>query len=123
VAAPVFARVAEQALRHLGVPPDDGNRVLRMMAYHPAAAAVPAAYHPAPAADRNEIADEPGLMPDLRGQAAREAAIAAARRGLVVELKGTGRVSEQSPAPGSEIGAGMTCVLTLERGQGVGGSR
>jgi beta-lactam-binding protein with PASTA domain len=54
-------------------------------------------------------------MPDLRGQSAREAALAAARRGLIVELKGSGRVVEQSPDPGAEIEAGMTGVLTLDR--------
>ena len=39
-------------------------------------------------------------MPDLRGRSAREAAIAAARRGLVVELKGSGRVIAQRPEAG-----------------------
>jgi beta-lactam-binding protein with PASTA domain len=53
-------------------------------------------------------------MPDLRGQPAREAAITAARRGLIVELKGSGRVAEQSPLPGTEIEPGMTGILTLE---------
>ena len=39
-------------------------------------------------------------MPDLRGRSAREAAIAAARRGLIVELQGSGRVVAQTPEPG-----------------------
>jgi beta-lactam-binding protein with PASTA domain len=52
-------------------------------------------------------------MPDLRGRSAREAAIAAARRGLVVELHGSGHVVAQSPDPGTEIEPGNTCVLTL----------
>ena len=60
-------------------------------------------------------ADEPGLMPDLRGRSAREAAIVAARQGLIVELKGSGRVVTQSPEPGAELEAGMTCLLTLSR--------
>ena len=49
-------------------------------------------------------------MPDLRGRSAREAALAAARRGLVVELRGSGRVVEQSPEPGTEIEAGPPCA-------------
>jgi cell division protein FtsI (penicillin-binding protein 3) len=112
VAAPVFSRVAERALRILAVPPDDPDRVLRMLASRPESAR-PAAYRAgdlAPAA-----ADEPGLMPDLRGRSAREAAIAAARRGLIVELRGSGRVVSQQPGPGTEIEAGMTCVLSLGR--------
>jgi cell division protein FtsI (penicillin-binding protein 3) len=115
VAAPVFARIAEDALRYLAVPPDDGSRVLRAVAVAPETI-VPAAYRPQPVREAPMApADEPGLMPDLRGRSAREAAIAAARRGLVVELRGSGRVVAQSPEPGAEIDPGNTCVLTLDR--------
>jgi hypothetical protein len=54
-------------------------------------------------------------MPDLRGLSAREAALQAAQRGLVVELRGSGRVVGQRPEPGTELEAGTTCVLTLRR--------
>jgi beta-lactam-binding protein with PASTA domain len=70
---------------------------------------------PPPAAE-----GDPGLMPDLRGRSAREAALLAARRGLIVELKGSGRVVDQVPEPGTEIEAGATCVLTLRRGDAGG---
>ncbi|HSD27172.1 MAG TPA: penicillin-binding transpeptidase domain-containing protein [Vicinamibacteria bacterium] len=116
VAAPLFARVAEGALRILAVPPDDQGRVLRAVTTVPETV-VPAAYRPRevprPAVPAPE--DEPDLMPDLRGRSAREAAIAAARRGLVVELHGSGQVVAQSPEPGAEIEPGNTCVLTLGR--------
>ncbi len=112
VAAPLFARITEEALRRLRIPPDDPERVLRAVNYRPATI-VPAAYTPAEAAMAE--GREPGLMPDLRGQSAREAAIAAARRGLIVELTGSGQVTEQVPAAGAEIEAGMTCRLTLVR--------
>jgi cell division protein FtsI (penicillin-binding protein 3) len=90
--------------------------VLRAVAAS-AEAVVPAAYRPqVPRVPAPPLpAEEPALMPDLRGRSAREAAIAAARRGLVVELVGSGRVLEQSPAPGAEIEPGNTCVLTLGR--------
>ena len=58
------------------------------------------------AAARRPPVDEGGLMPDLRGRSAREAAIAAARRGLVVELHGSGRVVAQTPEPGTRDRAG-----------------
>jgi cell division protein FtsI (penicillin-binding protein 3) len=113
VAAPVFARVAEEALRHLAVPPDDPDRVLRVVApYRPGV--VPVSYQPLPAASP-ETDGDPGRMPDLRGRSAREAAITAARRGLVVELRGSGQVVEQTPEPGTEIEPGLACVLTLRR--------
>jgi cell division protein FtsI (penicillin-binding protein 3) len=118
VAAPLFARVAERALRRLAVPPDDPSRVLRAMALPEDGRLRPAAYRgPEPAAPRAED-DEPRRMPDLRGRPAREAAILAARRGLIVELRGSGRVVAQSPDPGAEIEPGLTCLLTLGREAG-----
>ena len=117
VAAPLFARIAEPALRRLAIPPDDATRVL--MAAAPAApAVVPAAWAAGradvtPAALEAGASVEGGHMPDLLGRSAREAAIAAARRGLVVELAGSGRVTAQSPEPGASIEAGMTCRLEL----------
>ena len=116
VAAPLFARVAESALRILAVPSDDPGRVLRAVATAPEVV-VPAAYR-AQTPSRPPVVPpdaEPGLMPDLRGRSAREAAITAARRGLVVELHGSGHVIVQSPEPGAEIEPGNTCVLTLGR--------
>ncbi len=114
VAAPLFAGLAEAALRRLAVPPDDPERVLRLVPYSPKL--TPAAYVPR-ARPEIPIEDDgdPRLMPDLRGASAREAAIAAARRGLLVELRGSGRVVSQTPAAGTEIEAGSSCVLTLER--------
>jgi cell division protein FtsI (penicillin-binding protein 3) len=116
VAAPLFARVAEGALRILAVPPDEPERVLRAVAT-PSETIVPAAYRPQERTRPDPVspAEEPGLMPDLRGRSAREAAIAAARRGLAVELRGSGHVVAQSPEVGAEIEPGGTCVLTLGR--------
>jgi cell division protein FtsI (penicillin-binding protein 3) len=113
VAAPVFARVAEAALRYRAIAPDDASRVLRAKAPLEGPM-VPVAYRPEPAPPREgDDEGEPALMPDLRGRSARDAAIVAARRGLIVELRGSGRVVEQSPEPGTEIEAGNPCVLTL----------
>ena len=121
VAAPVFAHVAEQALRHLAVPSDDQDRVIRAApvrpesviraAYRPASSEGGAALETVRAARSPEI--DPLVMPDLRGVSAREAALAAARRGLIVELKGSGRVVEQAPEAGAEVEPGQNCVLRL----------
>jgi cell division protein FtsI (penicillin-binding protein 3) len=141
VAAPVFARVAEHALARLAIAPDDPDRVLRVTPYKPASV-VHAAYDGAKSqvasaplspgerglgvrageADGRDETVKPlaesvdaGLMPDVRGLSAREAALTAARRGLLVELKGSGRVVSQTPEPGTEIEAGTRCVLMLDR--------
>jgi hypothetical protein len=112
VAAPLFARIAEPALRRLAVPPDDPDRVLRATGLRAENIHL-AAYDPAASATSGASATETGAMPDLRGSSAREGATAAARLGLIVELRGSGRVARQTPEPGTAIEAGMTCVLQL----------
>ncbi len=116
VAAPLFARIAEPALRHLGVPADDPARTIRASdVVNPAT--VPASW-PAPAPSGGPAPDATmasGAMPDLRGRSAREATREAARRGLVVELKGSGVVLDQRPAPGTPVEPASGCVLTLGR--------
>jgi hypothetical protein len=125
VAAPLFARVAEHALRQRGVPPDDPQRTLHFAAYTaPAATVMPAAWRPgAPNLASPQTALPPGAapaapapsgsMPDLRGLSAREAAVAATRAGLIVELEGSGKVLEQAPEPGTQIEPGRACRLRL----------
>jgi hypothetical protein len=114
VAAPVFARVAEQALLRMAVPPDEPDRVLHAAPYRPSNV-IPAAYDPGAGGAAPLPAADPGVMPDVRGLSAREAALAAARLGLLVELHGSGRVVDQSPEAGAEIETGARCVLTLDR--------
>jgi cell division protein FtsI (penicillin-binding protein 3) len=114
VAAPLFARIAEPALQRLSIPPDDPTRVLRA-SVAPPSRVIPAAYVPSDAATPSIDDDDDGRMPDLRGRSAREAAIAAARRGLVVELSGSGQVFSQDPEAGTPIEPGMSCRLRLTR--------
>jgi cell division protein FtsI (penicillin-binding protein 3) len=113
VAAPLFARIAEPVLRYLAVPPDEGDRSLQLVSVS-FARLRPAAHHPAPEPLAAAEA-APGLMPDLRGRSAREAALLAARRGLLVELSGSGVVAEQDPPAGAELPRGATCRLRLAR--------
>jgi cell division protein FtsI (penicillin-binding protein 3) len=118
VAAPLFARIAEPALRRLAVAPDDPERVMIATNFRPDSVHLASYQAPdersTPGAGRDSAASAPaGSMPDLRGISAREGATTAARLGLIVELKGSGRVLAQTPAPGAEIEAGMTCVLVL----------
>jgi cell division protein FtsI (penicillin-binding protein 3) len=117
VAAPAFARIAEPVLQYLGVPPDDAERVLRLPVAGPTTP-LKASYAPGvealpPLPERRSGA--PARMPDLHGRSAREAAVWAARFGLIVELRGSGSVQAQAPEPGTTLEDGMTCVLTLGR--------
>lgn len=116
VAAPVFRRVAEAALRYLGVPPTVDGAPPVLVARRPAPPVAPAAATPPDPAIVTLPADaDAGVFPDLRGQGARDAMRAVARLGLTARLVGTGVVTSQDPAPGSPLEPGATCTLILGR--------
>ncbi len=125
VAAPVFRRIGESVLPHLGVAPD-------------LEAAPPLVVPPEPApfpgvrtvrARADEGADPagpraagPGVMPDLHGLGARAAVAAATGLGLSARLRGRGLVVGQAPQAGEAIVPGQALVLTLERHRAGAGS-
>ena len=53
-------------------------------------------------------------MPDVHGMGARDAVYLIESRGVKCVIRGRGRVTAQSIAPGSKISKGQRCVLTLE---------
>jgi cell division protein FtsI (penicillin-binding protein 3) len=121
VAAPVFKRIAEQALRHLGIAPTIGAPPPLVVARRsPPSAAVDS--RPARVDAGVSLAIGPpspaGLMPDLRGLSAREAAHALARLGLVPQVEGDGVVVDQEVPPGASPEYGATCRLRLTRRAG-----
>ncbi len=112
VAAPVFKRIAEASLRHLGIP-----RSIDPIA---PVLAVPVA-DVAPVSTRVQsllvslTPSTQGLMPDLRGLGAREALRVLGRLGLSARLQGSGVVIAQSPEPGAPLERGSASVLRLGR--------
>jgi cell division protein FtsI (penicillin-binding protein 3) len=118
VAAPLFKRVAEATLRHLGVPPnvDAPPPVLVARDLEPAPDISPVTVRSAsvlqPALD---LAERDGVMPDLRGLSARDALRSLARFGLEVRIEGDGFVALQGIAPGTPLERGRLCTLTLRR--------
>jgi cell division protein FtsI (penicillin-binding protein 3) len=116
----VFKRIAEAALRHLGIAPTIDAPPPVLVAAR-ASEAEPLATRPisVPVRTANvEAVLEParaGLMPDLRGLSAREAIRALTSVGMTARLSGQGFVLEQSPAPGSLLIPGDTCALKLSR--------
>jgi cell division protein FtsI (penicillin-binding protein 3) len=121
VAGPVFRRIAEGALRHLGVPPSQGGArlaeiVKRLHAQDASAAAQSAAPAPKPdAARQNKLAAGKVRVPDLLGKGARASLVALRRAGLIATLSGSGAVSEQTPEPGSAVEPGALVQLVLRR--------
>ena len=125
VAAPIFQRIADAALRHRGVPPTINALPPVLIARH---SSEPEAITPRPVVATDvEKALEParaGLMPDLRGLSAREALRTLTLVGMTARMSGDGFVLEQSPAAGEALGANGICVLKLGRrpGTNVGGA-
>ena len=127
VAAPVFQRIAEATLRHLGVPPNVDA---------PPPILVPPEPPPAPRARlipvraqvpleaSRQTGPQRGLMPDLHGLSARAALEIATALGLTTRVTGQGFVVGQSLEPGRAITRGQAVTLRLGRsGRSGAGSR
>jgi cell division protein FtsI (penicillin-binding protein 3) len=113
VAAPIFKRIAEESLRHLGIAPTI-DPVPPVIVQRRAAAAPPA--RPRPIVVPTAVAiRSPMTLPDLRGYGAREAVHELVRLGLTPRVTGVGIVVDQRPAPGAPIERGTLCTLVLER--------
>jgi cell division protein FtsI (penicillin-binding protein 3) len=125
VAAPVFKRIAESALRYLGVPPTFNPAPPVLVENTPRPA--PPAARPAnrirrvePDADSHQpsvqlVVDAGRVMPDVRGLSAREANQTLAKLGVPVRMTGDGLVVAQHPAAGSAIDASTVSLLKLDR--------
>ncbi len=117
VAGPAFSEIALQSMRHLGVPPDPellgtpvasdaGSSAVRVEVVRPEPDEVPA-----------EITwtTEGNLRaPDLTGMSLRDALATLQGSGLSVSLRGSGRITEQSPAPGTVVPPGAAVEVTLQ---------
>ena len=113
VAAPVFRRIGEAVLPHLGVAPDlDAAPTLLVP---PDPAPLPGVRSVLARADEWSGPARPGVMPDLHGLGARAALAVATDMGLSTRISGRGVVVRQAPAAGDAIAPGQTLVLTLER--------
>jgi cell division protein FtsI (penicillin-binding protein 3) len=118
VAAPVFGRIAEAALRHLAVPSTinpapsvlvqrrDESGEVRV-----SGSAVPMTIVPlqgGPSAGQV-------VLPELRGLSGREALRVLGRLGINPRITGDGVVTAQEPPPGTVIDPGVSCRLVLTR--------
>ena len=117
VAAPIFKRIAEASLRHLGIAPTVNAPppvlVVRNAAGEPDV--LPARPVIATAALDAIERERPDVMPDLRGLSARDALRALTRLGMSARMSGDGFVVEQSPEAGSPLVAGDAARLKLGR--------
>jgi cell division protein FtsI (penicillin-binding protein 3) len=116
IAGPVFQRIAEATLRHLGVPPTLNAPPPVLVARRSERADIQPVRGEREASivqagSSSDVRD----LPDLRGLSAREALRVLTKIGLTARLTGNGVVTSQAPAPGTPIEPGMACELRLER--------
>ena len=117
VAAPIFKKIAEPALRYLGVPLTVNPPSPVLVARH----SEPGAQTPTNTAATSEpvaglVAEgPPGTVPDVRGMSARDAVRKLVKIGMNARASGDGFVVSQAPAAGSPIDGDALCRLVLER--------
>jgi cell division protein FtsI (penicillin-binding protein 3) len=116
VAAPIFRRIAEASLRHLGVPRTI-NAPPPVLVTRRAPGADPVVARPDAEAAVVDAALAPvaGTMPDLRGHSAREALRVLTSIGAAAKISGHGFVVEQTPEAGAPLGEGEIAFLKLGR--------
>src|SRR6185295_6172927 len=109
VAAPIFHRIADAALRQIGVrptvdplPPVVVSGETLIADEERAPAVVPASVSGAP------------VMPDLAGLSARDAVRALTSVGMTARVSGTGVVVHQSPDAGSALDRGGWAAIDLQ---------
>nr|WP_320048505.1 penicillin-binding protein [uncultured Desulfuromonas sp.] len=119
LAAPVFSRIVEQALRYLHVPttqPVVGNEATVQ-------AEVPIEVPHVPVFLSEQVDREVGVkaMPDCRGLTARQILELMENSGLNIKIIGEGRVVSQSPPPGAAITAKGATWVHLQSPEQEGG--
>ncbi len=115
VSGPVFKRIAEIALRHLGISPTVNAPAPVLVAAqesNPDGMEARPVRAPAGPADVEDPQPD-GRMPDLHGLSAREALRLLTRSGLTARMRGSGFVAAQAPAAGTPLGPDDVGVLQL----------
>ena len=115
VAGPVFKRIAEAAIQHIGVPRSINPEQPVMVARHSVESVTQVAYGTGAVLPASAAPSRDGVMPDLRGVSARSAVRTLARAGFTPRLAGQGVVTAQDPMAGTPLDPGTSVRLWLDR--------
>ena len=116
VSAPIFKRIAEQTLQHLGIAPTINPAPAVLVANNADEAHVSASPRDSSEPLVSLIAlAAPGTIPDLTGLSARQAVRTLVKLGLVAHVSGDGFVVTQDPPAGTPLESGGLCRLVLAR--------
>jgi cell division protein FtsI (penicillin-binding protein 3) len=110
VAGPVFRRIAEVTLRHMGIAPAGRQAVLAKKKQQETAIA-----EAEPAPEEEPLETGESAVPNVRSLPLRQAVIALHAQSLVAEVEGSGVVVSQRPSPGKAVAHGSVVRLRLER--------
>jgi len=110
VAGPVFRRIAEVTLRHMGITPEGRQAVLAKKKEQQIAVV-----ETETAPEEEPVEKGESAVPDVRSLPLRQAVIALHAESLVAEVQGSGLVVSQEPAPGKAVSHGSVVRLQLER--------
>jgi cell division protein FtsI (penicillin-binding protein 3) len=111
VAGPVFRRIAEVTLRHLGIAPAGRAEPALASKKSPEQSQVAQTK----AATQEDLDQGESAVPDVRSLPLRQAVIALHAKSLVPEVSGSGVVMSQDPAPGKALPHGAVVRLELDR--------
>ena len=118
VAAPIFKRIADLTMQHLGASPSINPPPALLVRHRQETpevrTAAPAPGVPGPSGPPG-AADGASGMPDLRGLGLRQAIRVLTRFGVIPRVSGAGVVIAQDPSPGASLEPGATCRLVLGR--------
>ncbi len=112
VAAPIFQRIAEASLRHLGIGPTI-NPAPAVMVVENAAPVRP--FPEEPHGRISTVSTREGEMPDVRGMSARSAIKRLLEHHVNARIAGDGLVVEQFPEAGAPLVPGENAILKLSR--------
>jgi cell division protein FtsI (penicillin-binding protein 3) len=118
VAAPIFQKFSEAAMRHLGITPTINPTTPILMQSD---AMLPARYSGRLPEIQSGVMQANGtvLMPDVTGLGARDATRVLVQMGLTVRMSGNGVVLAQTPVAGEEVTTGVISRLELGRARPV----
>jgi cell division protein FtsI (penicillin-binding protein 3) len=116
VAAPAFKAIAEQILPYLGSYPkgttyllaDSKGKVIPVPVAESRPSETPAQ------AQRGDLSEAPGVMPDFAGKSIRQVLQTAQRLGLELKYLGSGKAVAQTPPPGQVLQGEMRGMVRFQ---------
>ncbi len=113
VAAPAFKEIAQHIIWQWQLEPTEPTKIKMAKVNYLSQKSLESGDEEKQFVFDHSVLQNKGVMPDLRGLPLRLALRILQKMKLQVKIEGTGRVFQQSPAPGAKIDANTECFLRL----------